>query len=72
MLKGKKSQYDPPTHPGGQLHSKSSDFFSVSEWFYILAEVDVRPFINMKVLNFFIINIEGTFYLIVLFVIEYI
>ena len=29
----------------GAPHSKSSDFFSVSEWSYILAEVDVQPFV---------------------------
>ena len=42
------------------LHSKSSDFFSVSEQFYILVEVESHPFINIQNLNFFINNIEGT------------
>ena len=41
-------------------HSKSSDFFSVSEQFYILVEVESHPFINIQNLNFFINNIEGT------------
>ena len=42
------------------LHSKSSDFFSVSEQFYILVEVESHPFINIQILNFFIYIIEGT------------
>ena len=51
------------------VHCKIADFFSVSEWFYILAEVDVQPFVIIEVLNFFSINIEGTFIQNLLFVI---
>ena len=43
-----------------EVHSKSSDFFSVSEQFYILVEVESHPFINIQILNFFIYIIEGT------------
>ena len=43
-----------------QLHSKSPNFFSVSEQFYISVEVESHPFINIQILNFFIYIIEGT------------
>ena len=52
-------------------HSKSSDFFSVSEQFYILVEVESHPFINIQILNFFIYIIEGTLNQNVYFVIIY-
>ena len=52
-------------------HSKSSDFFSVSKQFYILAKVEAHPFINIQILNFFIYTIEGTLNQNVYFVITY-
>ena len=53
------------------VHSKSSDFFSVSKQFYILVKVESHPFINIQILNFFIYIIEGTLNQNVYFVIIY-